>query len=159
MNPTVLPAERERFSRVVAARKTNQELFELFGKLKESDKFSAEAKPYLALDLIAACIRRVPARQSIALLQAMEASQAMAFIRSSVPVDQLTPVLGDLVVKTLQNCTLEEGPLMEAFIQLERSGVCAERGETLDLAIGAGMSTAVLDQMCNLTFEAYYLCT
>lgn len=159
MDMTVLAAERDRFAKVVAARKTNKDLFELFDKLKVSDKFTEPAKPYLALDLVEACVHRVSERQLIKLLQAMEASGTVAFICDTVPQEHAEPILSRLVRKVLQSCPLSEGSLMEAFLHLERSGVCAERGEALDMAIRAGMATDELDIICNLTFEAYYLCT
>lgn len=159
MDLTLLAAERERFAKVVAARKTHHDLFELLDKLKTSEKFSQLAKPYLALDLIEACVRRVADRQCMALLRALESNDTLALIASGVPVSQSRPTLGRLVRKTMQSCPMDESFLMEAFIQLERSGVCVERGDALELALQAGMDPDTLGTICNLTFEAYYLCS
>ena len=51
---------------------------------------------------------------------------------------------------------MDESCLMEAFARLELSGVSADRGHTLALALEAGMTIDELDPICDLTFYAYY---
>lgn len=149
-------AERQRFAKVVAARKTNRELLELFEKLGSSDKFSPEAKPYCYGDLIEASIRRVSDKQVMQLLEAVESSGAANLVRAVYDAAQADIILRGLVKKAFKGSPMDESCLMEAFARLELSGVSADRGHALALALEAGMTIDELDPICDLTFYAYY---
>ncbi len=151
-----IKAERERFAKVIAARKTNREILELFERLGVSDKFSTDAKPYCYADLIAAAVKRIADRQVMALLEAVEQSGAARAVRTVLDTKEADIALRSLVKKAFTSSPMDEGALMEAFARLESSGVSAERGHTLDMALQAGMTTEQLDPICDLTFYAYY---
>lgn len=156
MNSEQLKAERQRFAKVIAARKTNRELLELFERLGSSDKFSPEAKPYCYGDLIEASIRRVSDKQVMQLLEAIEVSGAANLVRAVYTAAEADVILRGLAKKAFKGSPMDEGCLMEAFVRLENSGVSSDRGHTLALALEAGMTTDELDPICDLTFYAYY---
>ncbi len=156
MDSEVLRGERARFAKVVAARKTNKELLQLFEKLDTSDKFNVEAKPHLFADLIDACVKRVSTRQTMELLEVMEQTGAARLVRAVNSAPEADDLLKSVVKKAFTSSPKETSSLMEAFVRLERSGVSEDRGHTLDLAFKAGMTVEDLDPICDLTFEAYY---
>lgn len=153
-----LAAERKRFSKVVAARKTNRELLELFEKLDGSDKFLLEAKPHLFGDLIDAATRRISGRQVMQLLEAIEASNAARQMRAVTAKDKADVLMRELVKKAFTSDPKDESCMMEAFVRLERSGVSADRGHTVALALESGMPPDDVGDICDLTFYAYYPC-
>jgi hypothetical protein len=156
MNRDDLQNERSRFAKVMATRTNDRELLELFRKLEVSDKFSEEAKPYCYGDLIATAARRVGNAQVQLLMQAVEQSGAAKKARAVMSHEEGNVALMGLVARAFTCAPREEAPLMAVFLYCERVGITPERGFTVGLAIEAGMAIPDLDEILDLTHDAYY---
>jgi hypothetical protein len=156
MNREALTAERGRFAKVMATRTNTGELLELFQKLEVSDKFSEEAKLYCYGDLIETASRRVSDAQVQLLMQAVEQSGAAKKARAVMSDEEGNAALMGLVARAFTCAPREEAPLMAVFLYCERVGITPERGFTVGLAIEAGMAIPDLDEILDLTHDAYY---
>ncbi len=156
MNREALTAERGRFAKVMSSRSTERELLELFDKLATSDKFSEEAKPYCYADLIETAARRVSDAQVSRLMQLVEQTEAAKKARAVMEFDEGSRALCWLVARAFKITPREEAPLMAVFLYCERVGLTPERGFTVGLANDGGVSIPELDEILDLTHDAYY---
>lgn len=148
--------DRQRFSQVMKARRTDRELLDLFGKLALSDKFSDASKPYCYADLIAEAAQRVADKNVHLLMATIEEMGAAKKVRAVLSDEEAGVALRHLVKRAFDVSPMDEAPLMNVFMWSERAGVAPDRCHTLCLGLEAGIPMERMDDICDLTVLAYY---
>ncbi|WP_198389892.1 hypothetical protein [Burkholderia ubonensis] len=155
MNCDFLTNERQRFARVMEARSTDGGLTELFQKLAVSDKFADEAKPYCYADLITEAVRRIGDAEVPKLLNAVEKYNVARKVRAVMSEEEGNKVLCGLVGRAFSRLPKEPAPLLDVILYCERVGITREYAYTIALALDAGLSYDLMDDICDLTHEPY----
>ncbi|KVP39939.1 hypothetical protein [Burkholderia ubonensis] len=155
MDQEFLTSERQRFARVMNARTTDAGLTELFQKLAASDKFSDEAKPYCYADLITEAVRRIGDAEVPNLLKAVEKHNVARKVRAVMSEEEGNKVFCGLVGRAFSRLPKETEPLLDFILYCERVSITREYAYTIALALEAGLSYDLMDDICDLTHEAY----
>ena len=148
--------ELARFAAVVKARKTAAELLDLFEKLQDSTKFSQDSKPECFVFLIQDTLKRIPDKDLKALIVMLSKLNTLDFLRCELDSQVVAPLAISLTKRIMQAAVKSSDGYMAAFQALEMAQVTYGRVETLELCAAAGLSAAVVDNICNLTYKAYY---
>lgn len=148
--------DRQRFSQVMKARRTDGELLDLFGKLALSDKFSDPSKPYCYADLIAEAAQRVADKNVHLLMETVEQLGTAKKVRAELSDEEASAALRHLVKRAFDVSPKAEAPLMNVFMWSERAGVAPDRCHTICLGLEAGIPMEQMDDICDLTVLAYY---
>ena len=152
--------QRKRFANVMAARRGDASLLDLFDKLLVSQHFSDDAKPYCFGDLIKEAARRIDEVNVPALQQVVERLQVPTLIREYFVAEEAELIgswFSGLVGKLFSVTPRQPEPLVALFKWFERVGISPlERVQTVGYALEAGMPESDLDVICDLTMFAYY---
>ena len=146
---------RERFQMVIDARKTVKELIQLFDRLAESTKFTAEEKPVCFGMLLSQASAKAKPEDAMSLLAAIRRTNAMALMRKGYSYDDAEFFSSKVVKRLLTSVTLEREPLLQVVDALQRSGVTSDLGNCLSLAVLSKMDYASLDRIATLTDPTY----
>jgi hypothetical protein len=137
MQERYLSEQRDRFTKVMAARATSKDLIDLFDKLAESDKFAIAAKPYCFADLLTKCALRVPSSKLDELLIAIDGVWAGDIIRHTYG-DGADPIIAAFVRRALE--VVKDDDILERRLNLlYHSGLVRDATHALMLAIAAGL--------------------
>lgn len=148
--------ELARFAAVVKARKTPAELLDLFEKLQDSNKFSQDCKPECFVLLLQDTLKRIPDKDLKGLILMLSKLNTLDFLRSELDAQLVAPLAILIAKRMMQAAEKTSEGYMSAFQALEMAQVAYGRIETLELCAAAGLSAAVVDSICNLTYKAYY---
>lgn len=150
-----LEAEFDRFKGVVASRRLPSDFISLFDKLRVSDRFSDKVKPLGFAYLVEQSAIKVPDHFIEKLLQAIDKSGCAKVLygcRQTAAEEDFKA----LVRRLLELTPLTEEAQTAMFRRLEEIGVSRERIATIDMALRAGASMELMDQVCDLTFDTYF---
>lgn len=157
-----LDAEFERFDKVMASRRRGSELIELFDRLRESVKFSEEAKPGCYYRLLLRCTQTLPDRDLVELMEAFERNDTDAYLRRLDDEAMLEPLRSRMVSRIFEQCENEvdaaqlPSGLVTAFHRCITTRLAENRSHVLKLLHMAGRSLEALDVICDQTFELWY---
>ena len=132
-----LATQRERFAKVMAARKSSRELVGLVEKLAESDKFTIGAKPYCFADLVTVCTERVANTALEDLLVAIKDVWVGDIIRNAFK-DEADVIVRGLVRRVLEMTTKDDAIERRLFMMLF-GGLIKDNEHALALAVAAGL--------------------
>ena len=157
-----LDAEFERFDKVMASRRRGSELIELFDRLRESVKFSEEAKPGCYYRLLSRSVQLLPDRDLAELMEAFERNDTDIYLRQLGDEVPLEPLRARLVIRIFEQCENEveasqlPSGLVTAFHRCITTRLAENRSHVLKLLHVAGRSLEELDVVCDQTFELWY---
>lgn len=146
---------RERFEKVMAARKTSKELIGLLDKLADSKVFTAEEKPTCFGLLVARAAEKAKPEDSMSLLTAIRRTEAMLEMRKAFSYDEAEVISAKVVRRLLTSVPVEHEPLVRVMDALERCKVTLDRGNCLSLAVLSGMDMDLLDRIADLSAYDY----
>ncbi|GBG14520.1 Tol-pal system protein [Novimethylophilus kurashikiensis] len=146
---------QERFGKVMAARKTANELIGLFDRIVDSTKFSQDEKPYCFGYLLQRAAQTVPAKDASSLLAAIRRTEAMPEMRKAFSYDDAERISAAIVRRMLTSVPLEQEPLNRMLDALERAKVTLDSGNCMSLAVLAEMEFDTLERIAVLTDYAY----
>lgn len=146
---------RERFQKVMDARKTVKELTQLFDRLAESTKFTADEKPVCFGMLVNNVVAIVKPNEAMPLLAAIRRSQAMPEMRKAYGPDEAELISAKVVKRMLNSVPLEHEALNRVVEALERAQVTKDLGNCMSLAVLSRMDCDTLDRIATLTDPAY----
>lgn len=157
-----LDAEFERFDKVMASRRRGSELIELFDRLRESVKFSEEAKPGCYYRLLSRCSQSLPDRDLVELMEAFERNDTDTYLRRLGEEATVEPLRARLVSRIFEQCENEvdsaqlASGLVTAFHRCITTRLAENRSHVLKLLHVDGRSLDELDAVCDQTFELWY---
>ncbi|KWA84029.1 hypothetical protein WL29_21935 [Burkholderia ubonensis] len=129
--------QRERFAKVMAARKSSRELVGLVEKLAESDKFTIGARPYCFADLVTVCTERVANTALEDLLVAIKDVWVGDIIRNAFK-DETDAIVRGLVRRVLELTTTDEAIERRMFL-MHFGGLIKDNEHAITLAVAAGL--------------------
>lgn len=158
-NPApAIQAELDRFEKVVAARTSENDFLDLFGKLLISKKFSEAAKPWCVAMLLKESLTRVSTESLSKLVTVLYDTQAAKLMWQGLVESECDAISQPVAKRYFEQIaqsiertgTSDESTVGGLFCFLQKSGLSPFHGRSIDYLIQCRFDEAILDKICDL---------